>query len=164
MPDDRRSVPLDLVSGSEGAIIGTVVCAAVIAYGVGHADSTAQLSLMIIVTVGVYWIAHLHAATISSALTQGHHPATALRHALTEAAPVAAASILPLAVLLLTRLAGASLDASAWTALLATIALLAFYSYRAGARGGLDAKGRIASAAAGAGIGVLVALLKVALH
>jgi hypothetical protein len=164
VPDDRRSVSLDLVSGSESAIIGTVVCAAVIAYGAGHAESTAELSLMILVTVGVYWIAHLHAATISSALTHGHEPAKALRHALTETAPVAAASILPLAALLVTRLAGASLDTSAWTALLVTIGLLALYSYRAGARGGLDATGRIVGAVAGAGIGVLVALLKVALH
>jgi hypothetical protein len=34
----------------------------------------------------------------------------------------------------------------------------------AGVRGGLDTGGRIASAAAGAGVGVLVALLKVGLH
>jgi len=163
--DDRLGAgPLRLVSGSESAIIGTVVCAAVIAYGVGHAASTGQLSIAIVGTVGVYWVAHLHAVTISSALTHGHHPSEAVRHALAETAPIAAASIIPLGVLLLTNLAGASLSGSAWTALLVTIGLLAFYSYVAGARGGLDLSGRIASALAGAGIGLLVALLKVALH
>jgi hypothetical protein len=156
--------PLHLVSGGEGAITGTVVCAAVIAYGVGHADSTAQLSVAIAATVGVYWVAHLHAVTIGSSLTHGHHPVQAARHALVETAPIAAASIVPLAVLLLTRLAGADLGTSAWTALLASIGLLAAYSYMAGVRGGLDTGGRIASAAAGAGVGVLVALLKVGLH
>jgi len=162
--DDRRPDPLGLVTGGEGAITGTVVCAAVISYGVGHAESTAQLSLAIAATVGVYWLAHLHAVTIGSSLTHGHHPVQALRHALVETAPVAAVSILPLAVLLLTRLLGAGLSASAWTALLVTIGLLAAYSYLAGVRGGLDTLGRVTGAAAGACIGILVALLKVALH
>jgi hypothetical protein len=162
--EERRPGPLQLVSASEGAITGTVVCAAVIAYGVGHTASTAQLSVGIVATVGVYWLAHLHAVTIGSSLTHGHHPAIALRHALVETAPIAAASIAPLLVLLVTRLAGASLSRSSWTALLVTIGLLAAYSYIAGARGGLDLPGRIASAAVGAGIGVLVALLKVGLH
>lgn len=156
--------PLHLVSGGEGAITGTVVCAAVIAYGVGHAYSTSQLVVAITATVAVYWLAHLHAVTIGSSLTHGHHPVRALRHALVETAPVAAASIVPLGVLVVTRLAGADLSTSAWTALLVTIGLLATYSYVAGARGGLDTLGRVACAAAGAGIGVLVALLKVALH
>lgn len=144
--------------------MGTVVCAAVIAYGVGHADSTAQLTAGIIATVGVYWIAHLHAVTIDNSLTHGHHPFTAIRHALVETAPLAAASILPLAVLLVTRVAGASLSASTWTALVAAIALLAFYSYIASVRAGLDTVGRITSAVVGAGIGALIALMKVALH
>ena len=165
MVDERSGPhPLRLVSGSESAIIGTVVCAAVIAYGVGHFDSTAQLSVAIASTVAVYWVAHLHAVTISSSITRGLHPVGALRHALAETAPLAVASVIPLGVLLLTRLLGASLSASAWTALLATIGLLAAYSYVAGARSGLDMAGRIASAVAGAGVGLLVALLKVALH
>ena len=149
MVDDRRQInPLGLVSGGESVITGTVVCAAVISYGVGHAESTAQLSVAIVATVGVYWIAHLHAVTIGSSLTHGHHPVKALRHAVVETAPVAAASIVPLAVLLLTRVAGASLSASAWTALAASIGLLATYSYVAGARGGLDTTGRIATRSA----------------
>jgi len=53
---------------------------------------------------------------------------------------------------------------AAWIALGATIVLLSVYSYLAGVRSGLGTGGRIASAAAGAGIGLLVALLKVALH
>ncbi len=53
---------------------------------------------------------------------------------------------------------------AAWVALLATIVLLTAYSYLAGVRSGLDRWGKVASAAAGAGIGVLVALLKVGLH
>lgn len=156
--------PQGLLSGSEGAITGTVVCAAVIAFGVGHADSTAELALAILATVAVYWLAHLHAVTIGNALTHRHHPVKEFGRALSETAPVALASVLPLAVLLLTRVLGASLSTSAWAALTTTIALLAGYSYHAGARVGMGTWGRVGSAVVGALLGVLVALLKVALH
>lgn len=145
-------------------ITGTVVCSAVIAFGVGHAETTGELAVAILATVGVYWLAHLHAVTIGNALQHGHHPIKDFEHALAETAPVAIVSVLPLGVLLVTRVFGASLSTSAWTALGATIALLAGYSYVAGVRGGLGRVGCAASAAAGAAIGIVVALLKVALH
>jgi hypothetical protein len=159
-----RRDPLGLVTGGEGAITGTVVCAAAIAYGAGHLDSTGELSLAIVGTVVVYWLAHLHAVTLGSSLTHRHHPVAAFRHALVHTIPILGASVVPLVILLLCRLAGAELRTAAWSALIATIGLLTVYSYLAGARGGLDAGGRVASACAGAGIGILVALLKLALH
>jgi hypothetical protein len=164
-PRDRTGKdPLGLFAGAEGAITGTVVCAAVIAYAGGHVDSVSQLTIAIVGTVAVYWLAHLHAVTIANSLTHQHHPAAALRHAVAETWPIAGASVAPVAVLLLTTLLGAELRTAAWTALIATIALLTGYSYVAGARGGLELWGRVGSAAAGAGLGILVALLKVALH
>lgn len=155
---------LGLYRGAEGLITGTVVCAAAIAYGAGHLDTTGTLCLAILGTVTVYWLAHLHAETLGSALTHGHHPVLALRHALAATWPIAGVSILPVGILLAAELFGADLRTAAWIALIATIALLTGYSYLAGARGGLDARGRLVSAAAGAALGILVALLKVALH
>jgi hypothetical protein len=145
-------------------ITGTVVCAAVIAYAAPKFGSTGPLCLAILGTVVVYWLAHLHAETLGSALTHQHHPLVALRHALAETWPIAGVSVLPVGILLLAELFGAELRTAAWVALIATIGLLTAYSYMAGARGGLDARGRIVSAAAGAALGILVALLKVALH
>ena len=162
--ESTRRDPLGLVTGGEGAITGTVVCAAVIAYGAGHLKSTAELCFAILGTVLVYWLAHLHAITVGSSLTHRHHPVVAFRHAVAATVPILGASILPLLVLLLCRLLGAEMRQAAWVALAATIGLLAVYSYLAGARGGLGIGGRIASACAGALLGVLVALLKVALH
>lgn len=164
MPETTRGDPLGLVRGGEGTITGTVVCAAAIAYAGERIESVAQLTVVIVGTVAVYWIAHLHAITIGSALTHRHHPVAAFRHALRETWPIAGASVVPLAVLLVSSLLGAELRTAAWSALIATIALLAGYSYVAGARGGLDTGGRIASATAGAVLGLLVVLLKVALH
>jgi hypothetical protein len=160
----RPRDPLGLVEGAEGAITGTVVCAAVIAYSAGHIESVAHLTLAILGTVAVYWLAHLHAVTIANSLTHQHHPVAALRHAAGETWPILGVSVLPVAVLLVANLFGAELRTAAWAALLTTIGLLTVYSYLAGVRGGLDTWGRIASAAAGALLGLLVALLKVALH
>src|SRR3954447_10732116 len=99
-PAEERPDPLGLVTGGEGAITGTVVCAAAIAYGAGHVTSTAELSLAILGTVAVYWLAHLHAVTLGSSLTHGHHPVLAFRHAFVETLPILGTSILPLVLLL----------------------------------------------------------------
>jgi hypothetical protein len=156
--------PLGLDRGAEGAITGTVVCAAAIAYGAAHLDTTAQLSVAILGTVAVYWVAHLHAVTIGASLTHRHRPFAALRHAFVETVPLLVASVVPLGVLLVATLLGADPRRAAWVSLIATIALLAVYSYIAARRAGLDLLGRLAGAAAGAGLGVLIAIFKVALH
>jgi hypothetical protein len=162
--DETGRDPLGLFARAEEAITGTVVCAAVIAYAGTHVESVAHLTLAILGTVAVYWLAHLHAVTISNSLTHRHHPVAALRHAAAETWPIFGASVVPVGVLLIATLFGAELRAAAWTAMIATVGLLTAYSYVAGVRGGLDTWGRIASAAAGALLGILVALLKVALH
>ena len=156
--------PWGLVTGAEGLITGTVVCAAAIAYASDHVDSVAELTRAILGTVFVYWLAHLHAVTIGSSLTHRHHPMAAFRHAMGETWSIAGASAVPVAVLVVTSLAGASFETASWWALISAIALLALYSYLAGAAGGLDTWGRIASGAAGALLGIFVALLKIALH
>jgi len=162
--EERRRDRLGLATGGEGAITGTVVCAAAIAYAGGHVDTAGQLSLAILGTVFVYWLAHLHAVALGRSLTHGHHPVVALRHAVAETFPILVVSVIPLGVLLFMTLFGKSLrDAAQW-ALVATVALLGVYSYVAGARSGLGTGGRIASTAAGVGIGLLVVLLKIALH
>ncbi len=159
----RRGV-IRLVSGGEGIITGTVVCAAVIAAGAGHTESIAELSVAMVGTITVYWLAHLHAVAIGGAISEGHHPLLALRHSAAETWTIAAASLVPLAILLVAHIAGAELSTAAWIALLSTIVLLAFYSFLAGRRGGLGLRGSLASSFAGASLGIVVALLKAALH
>ncbi|HET6699089.1 MAG TPA: hypothetical protein VFG88_08375 [Nocardioidaceae bacterium] len=156
--------PFGLLAGGEGTITGMVVCAAAIAYAAGHAPSVWSLCGTILGTVAVYWVAHLHAMTIGSALTRRHHPVVALRHALRETWPIVGASAVPIAALLGCTLLGARLATAAWVALLATVALLTGYSYLAAARAGLDTRDRITSAVAGLFVGLLVVLLKVGLH
>lgn len=143
---------------------GTVVCAAVIAAGVGHTQSIGQLSAAIVGTIMVYWLAHLHATAIAGAISTGHHPLLALRHAVAHTWTIGAASLVPLVILLTAHIAGADLSTAGWIALLGTIGLLTVYSFVAGRRGGLGLRGSIMCAVAGASLGLLVALMKAALH
>lgn len=155
---------MGLIGGVEGIITGTVVCAAVLAASVGHLHSTAQAVTAMVGTVLVYWLAHLHAHAIGGAVSEGHHPLEALRHAAWHTWTIAAASLVPVAIMLVAEVFGADLSRAAWIALWASVALLASYSYLAGARGGLGLGGRLACSLAGAGLGLVVALLKASLH
>lgn len=149
----------------EGAITGTVLCTAVIAYtGSGELGTTGSLCLAIAGTMIVYWIADLHAATLGSALTQRHRPGEAFKHALAATTAIPASAAFPIALLVLLDLVGVGIETATWAALIFSIAMLTLYSYLAGVRSGLTPGGRMLGALIGAGIGVLAALLKVALH
>ncbi|MEQ6903334.1 hypothetical protein [Nocardioides sp. YIM 152588] len=153
-----------LLRGGEGLMTGTVVSAAVIAATAGHVHSTLQLAVAIVGTTLVYWLAHLHAAAIGAAVHQRLHPVHALRAAAAHTWTVAAASLVPLVILLLARALGVEDVTAAWIALWATVALLALYSYLAGRRGGLGVRDSIVCGAAGCGLGLVAAALKAALH
>jgi len=164
VPEHTRDDPFGLFAGGEGTITGTVVCAAVLAYAGESADSLWRLCLAILGTVAVYWLAHLHAETIGSSLTHSHHPRAALQHAMAETWPILGAAAAPIGALAVATLLGVELRTAAWIALWLCILLLVGYSYVAGLRGGLDFRGRMASAFAGLGLGLLVVALKVGLH
>ena len=153
-----------LLRGGEGLMTGTVVSAAVLAATAGHVDSTGQLTLAILGTTLVYWLAHLHAATIGAAVHRGSHPLAALREAASHTWTIAGASLLPLGVLVLAEVLGAELGTASWIALWATVVLLASYSYLAGRRGGLGMRGSAVCAVAGCALGLVAAALKAGLH
>lgn len=164
MHHGHRGLVRSLVLGSEGAITGTVVSAAVIAYGAGYFTSTARMCAAMVGTAVVYWLAHLHASTLGSVLTHEHHPSVALRAELGETLPILGAVVPLVLVLVGVDLAGGDLRTGSWTALWVAIALLVLYSYVAGVRGGLGPWGRVWSAVLGGAIGLLVVGLKVLLH
>lgn len=152
--------PLGLLEGGESVIVGTVVCGATIAAGVGHTSSIGQLAAAIAAAVVVYYLAHVHAAVLGSAVSRGHHPRDTLRRALRHSLPMLFASLLPLAALLVAALAGAEVRSAATVALVATTGLLVAYSWLAASRRDLGPWDRLASAAVGGGLGLLLVLVK----
>jgi hypothetical protein len=159
---DRERDPLGMING-EGIITGTVVSAAVIAAAAGHLEET-HIVLAILGTAFIYWLAHLHARTLSDAVKHRTHPIDAFREALAETWPILAASVLPAVIMLVAKVVGAEIRRAAWIAVIACTVLLALYSFFAGRRGGLGLGGSLLSAAIGAALGILIVVLKASLH
>ena len=77
---------------------------------------------------------------------------------------ILAAWVVPAVILIIVQLVGGTILAAAWTAVIASAALLTVYSFLAGRRGGLGPIGSLVSAALGALLGLLVIALKASLH
>ena len=159
---DRERDPLGMING-EGIITGTVVSTAVIAAAAGHLEDT-HLVIAILGTAFIYWLAHLHARTLGDSVKHRTHPVDALKEALAETWPILAAACVPAIILIIVQLVGIKLRTGAWIAVIASTVLLTIYSFFAGQRGGLGLRGSLLSAAIGAGLGLLVILLKASLH
>lgn len=165
-PSHEQPGPLTrlLVGQADNAIVGTVICAATIAAGAGHTQSLGSLSLAIVGTVTVYWLAHLLTATLARAAAHGHHPLEAARSVARATWPMLAICLIPLAILKVTNLAGATVAGSATVALVASMALLAGYGVLAARQRHLAARAQLLSGLAGALLGVVTIALKALLH
>ena len=152
-----------MVNG-EGIITGTVVSAAAIAATAGHLTEDTRLILGILGSVLIYWLAHVHARTLGDAVARQAHPRSALRDALAETWPILAAALVPIGILAISEVAGATIRTAAWIAVIASTVLLTVYSYLAGRRGGLGLGGSLLSASVGAALGVLIIVMKAGLH
>jgi hypothetical protein len=159
---ERERDPLGMING-EGVITGTVVSTAVIAAAAGHLEE-AHLIIAILGTAFIYWLAHLHARTLGDSVKHRTHPVDAFKEALAETWPILAAASVPAVILLVIQLVGIPLRTGAWIAVIASTVLLTIYSFFAGRRGGLGLRGSLVSAAVGAGLGILVIVLKASLH
>ncbi len=160
---EEKRAPM-LLRNAESAMTGTVVCAAVIAASAGHTESIRSLEITIIVTVGGYWLVHLYAITLAMIISNRHRPWLALRLAAEHSWLSAGASLVPVAVLVVADRLGATIISSAFVALAVTVGLLAVYGAIAGHRAGFGRFGIGLSAAFGAGFGLLLVVIKVAVH
>lgn len=152
--------PLRLLSGAEGVITGTIVAGSVIAAGTSLTGSHARLSGAIVVSVLVYYLAHTHAEILGASVAERHHPARALRGAMGHSWTIVAVSLVGVGILFGTAALDWSLRDSAELALFVMTALLALYSFLAGRRGGMGLVGSVAAALVGAGLGLVLIVLK----
>jgi hypothetical protein len=143
-------------------IYGLIVSASVIAVAGTHMGSL-PLAVAIVVTLIVYWLAEEYAGLVEHA-SAGHLPTWAhIRAALRAKWPIVSASYIPLAVVLLGRLLGASPSTAAITALFVIVLLLMVYGWTAGRSSGLRGLPLFGMTLLAGGFGVLMILLKGAL-
>jgi hypothetical protein len=152
---------VSLSSGVYGTIAVGVLLAAETAQRENYAETIGALSL----TIVLYWIAHAYASNATRRLREQEHlTAKGFAKAMVEQAPILAASVPPLAMLIVFGIAGASLGhavtAGIWTAAASIVAIEVTAAVRAGAEG-FELVGQ---AAIGVGLGLLVIVLKLILH
>ena len=146
-------------------LYGAVVAAAVLAVVSAHTEAVWRMLVAGIVTLLVYWAAHVYTRTMAEALAD---PVQSWREHI-GAAAVKELSILrggapTLVIFGLASAFGASVSAAADIAIWVTAFLLAGVGYLAAHVAGARAWGAVLTMLASAAFGVLIGLLKIALH
>jgi hypothetical protein len=150
----------DLGRRRASGIYGTIITAAIIDTAGGHVTTT-QLVVAVFVTLVVYWAAEQYAELLGEHTQEGRLPRwPAVRAALAASWPMVAASYMPLLVLVVVRLAGASDSGAAWAGVIAALVLLVYHGWAAARAASLQGKSLLAATLMAAGLGVVMILLK----
>ena len=167
---DTRSERLLWPHGNPGATIyGTLVAAALLATEAAGSETVPAMVVTILGTLIVYWLAHVYADVIArQALSEGEDPhrltMRIVVEALTQELGVIIGGALLVVVLVVVSLAGAGRSAAVDAAQLCSIAQLVAWGVFAARRAHLRPVSVVLYALVSAALGVLIGLLKVALH
>ena len=143
-------------------IYGLIVTASVLATG-GQSLPVVPLAVAVFVTLLVYWLAEEYAELVEHA-SAGHLPTWAHTRTLLRAKwPMVTASYIPLLIMVLARLLGATTSTAALFALIGTVLLLMITAWRAGRAAGLTGVSQWGMTLLAAMLGVAMIALKVGL-
>jgi hypothetical protein len=150
-----------------GFVYGTIVVLAVIVAGAkAYPKQPGHVAILVVVTTGVFWLAHVYSHALAHSVTRNEHLTFAeLRHIARREAALVEASVLPVAALLLGAVGVLSPRAAGWTALGLGLAVLAVQGIVFARAERLGPLASIAVVALNLGLGlVLVALKAVVTH
>ncbi|HEX5404546.1 MAG TPA: hypothetical protein VFX16_19840 [Pseudonocardiaceae bacterium] len=156
-------------SNPGATIYGTLVAAALLATEAAGSESVPTIVGTILGTLIVYWLAHVYADVMAKqALSEGEEPHRLTLHvvveSLTQELGIIIGGALLVVVLVVVDLAGAGLAVAVDAAQLCSIAQLIAWGVFAGRRAHVRLAWVVLYALVSAALGVLVGLLKVALH
>jgi hypothetical protein len=144
-------------------IYGIIVSAAVLT--ASHASTAVATAVAVLVTVSVYWAAERYARILAERIHEGHRPRwDTVRRQLTSGWEMITASLLPLGVLIVARLLGATLRTAIIASLVCSTVLLCMAGWRIGRYGRLSALEQVASTAVAGLFGIAMIVLKALLH
>jgi hypothetical protein len=144
------------------AIYGTVVGAAAMATASAH-GSLGAVVVTVLVTVAVYWAAERYAEVLAAAV-HGPDRRARVAEALRRGWPTIEAAYAPLVVLVAFVWLTGKLDSGVLAALAVSTAMLSGFGYVAARRAGAARPAAFGWATVSAALGVIVMLLKTALH
>jgi positive regulator of sigma E activity len=160
--DEGQPVPPVKISGRRRAagIYGAIVTAAIIA-ATGGELPTIALSVAVVVTLLVYWMAEEYAEVLGEQAEGGRLPTWAsIRGMLAVTWPMVSASYLPLLALVLARVVGASALTAANVGLVMAIVLLTIHGWSAGRAAHLRGRQLLFSTSVAALLGIMMIVLK----
>ncbi len=142
-------------------IYGTIITVSILAAAGDHLP-TQPLSVCILVTLVVYWLAEEYAEVLGEQLAGGRAAAGVadIRSALAGTWPMVSSSCIPLVALVAARLAGASPSDAASAGLVVAVVLLTVYAWSAGRAADLHGRQLLAITSVAAALGLLMIILK----
>jgi hypothetical protein len=141
-------------------IYGAIITASIMT-AAGGSLTTLALALSVLVTLVVYWLAEEYAEVLGRQATGGHVPTWAhIRTGLGGSWPIVSASFVPLAALVVARLAGASALAAANVGVGVAVVLLTAHGWTAGRAAQLKGWQLTASTSVAAVLGLVMVALK----
>lgn len=159
--DEGQRQPTERDPGRRRAagIYGSIITAAIIA--AASALPTAALAASVLVTLLVYWLAEGYAEVLGEQAAGGKLPTWArIRRTLGGTWPMVSACYVPLVVLVLARLAGASTLTAANAGLAVAIVMLTIHGWLAGRSAQLKGRQLLAATSVAALLGIAMILLK----
>jgi hypothetical protein len=148
----------------DGAIFGTITAAAVIAASAAHDATIGSVVTVTVVTVVVFWLAHVYGSVVESHMEEGRAGMNAIGEAMIDELPVLEAPG-PSVLLLLAGLIGL-LDAhtAVLAALWMAVAQLVIWGAAAARRHRRSWRAAVVSGAISGTFGLVIILLKALVH
>ena len=141
-------------------ISGTVITAAVLASAGGRLPTTA-LAVAVLVTLIVYWVAELYSEILGEQAVHADSPMwPRIRDGMASTWTMVSAAYLPVLVLVLSRLFGASQTVAANIALAVAVVVLVFHGWSAGRAAHLRGLHLLIATLIAGGLGVVMIILK----
>lgn len=165
-PGRRIPRSADSLSTEEG-VYGVILVAGMIVVSGSKQSTAAEVLVTVVVTVLVFWAAHVYAGTVSHhGLEQGRQVTLgeSFFHALRRSLGLLVSSFVPVVLLALGAVHVIDEERAIWLALWSGVAVLAVLGYVAFARRGVSMGWRLLGAAGTAAFGIVLILLKAAIH
>jgi hypothetical protein len=145
-----------------GFIYGTIVVLAVIVAGAkAYPDRSAWIAALVVVTIGVFWLAHVYSHALAYSVAHDEHLSFAeLRHIARREGSIVEAAVPPVAALVLGAFGVVSTQVAVWAAVGLGLVVLAVEGIAFARVERLGWAGTIGAVAGNLGLGVLLIGLK----
>ena len=148
-----------------GFIYGTILVLAVLVAGAtAYPESAGRIAALVVLTTGVFWLAHVYAHTLAHSVAEGEFlTQVELRRIARREASIIEAAVPPVAALLLGAFGVLSTSLSVWVAIALGLVVLAAQGITVARIESLTWLATIGIVAANLGLGILIIGLKLLL-